>query len=71
MLSSNAWPGPVELVKNNYNGIIFENNDLNNFLIKFEEFKNNSNSQYLKLNNLKLSRKFTLFSHYKNLNQLI
>jgi glycosyltransferase involved in cell wall biosynthesis len=71
VLSSNAWPGPVELVKNNYNGIIFENNDLNNFLIKFEEFKNNSNSQYLKLNNLKLSRKFTLFSHYKNLNQLI
>ena len=71
VLSSNAWPGPVELVKNNYNGIIFENNDLNDFLIKFDEFKNYNNFQYLKLNNLKLSKKFTLFSHYKNLNQLI
>tara|TARA_Y100000591_G_scaffold260097_1_gene232496 strand:- start:736 stop:1866 length:1131 start_codon:yes stop_codon:yes gene_type:complete len=71
VLSSNAWPGPVELVKNKYNGIIFENNNLNDFLIRFDEFKNYNNFQYLKLNNLKLCRKFTLFSHYKNLNQLI
>ena len=51
--------------------LFFENNDLNDFLIKFDEFKNYNNFQYLKLNNLKLSKKFTLFSHYKNLNQLI
>ena len=71
ILSSNSWPGPVELIKNNFNGILFENNNLDSFLSKFEEFKNNTNPQYLKLNSLRLSRKFTLFNHYKNLNQLI
>ncbi len=71
VLSSNSWPGPVELVINNFNGTLFENNDLDNFLIKFKEFKRNINSKHLKLNNLKLSKNFTLFNHYKNLNQLI
>ena len=71
ILSSNSWPGPIELIKNNFNGILFENNNLDSFLSKFEEFKNNTNPQYLKLNSLRMSRKFTLFNHYKNLNQLI
>ena len=24
ILSSDAWPGPVELIKNNYNGVVFK-----------------------------------------------
>ena len=30
-LSCNAWPGPVELIKNNFNGITFKNNDMESF----------------------------------------
>ncbi len=71
VLSSNSWPGPIELIKDNFNGIVFENNNIDSFLQKFKEFYNKDDVNYLKLNNLKLSKKFTLFSHYKSLNKLI
>ena len=31
ILSCNTWPGPVELIKNNFNGITFKNNDMESF----------------------------------------
>ena len=34
ILTSNAWPGPVELIKDDFNGVVFENNDMNNFFRK-------------------------------------
>ena len=70
-LSSNAWPGPVELIKDNYNGITFENNDMDNFLKKFSHLIDNSYSKKLKLNNLKLAKQFTVFNHYKSLAKLL
>ena len=27
ILSANSWPGPIELIVNNHNGILYENND--------------------------------------------
>ncbi len=71
VLSSNAWPGPVELIKNDFNGIIFEKNNMVSFLDKFKNFSNYSDMDKLKLNNLKQSKKFTLFNHYKSLVQLL
>ncbi len=71
ILTSNAWPGPVELIKNKLNGIVFENNKMDEFLEKFKYFENFSKTDKLKLNNLKLSKKFTLYHHYKSLNELI
>ena len=71
VLSSNSWPGPIELVKNKFNGIVFENNNLESFLKEFKYFDSFADVKNLKLNNLKLSRKFTLFNHYKSLSQLI
>ena len=71
ILSANSWPGPAELIKDEFNGIVFENNNMESFLKKFKHFANLKNSHYLKLNNLKLSRKFTLFSHYKKFAELI
>ena len=71
ILSANSWPGPVELIKDEFNGIVFENNNMESFLKKFKHFASLENTHNLKLNNLKLSRKFTLFSHYKKFAQLL
>ncbi len=71
IITSNAWPGPVELIKNDLNGVVYENNDIDNFLEKFEYFKSYKKIDQLKLNNLKLSKKFTLFYHYKSLSKLL
>ncbi len=71
VLSCNSWPGPSELIKDEFNGIVFENNDLESFLNKFKYLIKLKNTNNLKFNNLKLCKKFTLFNHYKNLNKLI
>ena len=70
ILTSNAWPGPVELIKDDFNGIVFENNDINNFLEKFKYFEKSQQTNKLKFNSLKLSKKFTLYYHYKSLSRL-
>ena len=71
ILTSNAWPGPVELIKDEFNGIVFESNNMESFLKKFKHFANFENTYKLKLTYLKLSRKFTLFNHYKKFAQLL
>ncbi len=70
ILTSNAWPGPVELIKDDYNGVVFENNDISNFLEKFKYFEKFKQTEKLKLNSIKLSKKFTLYYHYKSLTKL-
>lgn len=71
VLSSNSWPGPVELIINNYNGILFESNDKKSFYDKFKKFENLDNKPIMKLNNLKFIKKFTLFNHYQAFSKLI
>ena len=71
ILSSDAWPGPVELIKNNYNGVVFETSNMNSFLKKFEIFSNLKKHENFRLNNLRMCRKFTLYSHYNKLINLI
>ncbi len=71
VLSSDAWPGPIEIINNEINGIIFRNNDEVNFIQKFNYFKSKEIQKKLKLNNLKNCRRFTLFSHYKYLNEIL
>ncbi len=70
VLSSNAWPGPVELIKDKYNGILFENDNIESLVSRFEIFKNFDKNS-LKINNLKESKKFTQFNHYLKLNKLL
>ena len=70
ILTSNAWPGPVELIKDDFNGVVFENNNMNNFLEKFKYFEKLKQNDKFKLNSLKLSKKFTLYYHYKSLSRL-
>ena len=50
--------------------LFFEKNNMVSFLDKFKNFSNYSDMDKLKLNNLKQSKKFTLFNHYKSLVQL-
>tara|TARA_Y100000591_G_scaffold331670_1_gene366346 strand:+ start:957 stop:2090 length:1134 start_codon:yes stop_codon:yes gene_type:complete len=71
ILSSDAWPGPVELIRDFENGFVFENENLNNFLKKFKNFNNYENDCLITLNAIKSSKKFSLFSHYQNLNKIL
>ena len=71
ILTSNAWPGPVELIKDNLNGVVFENNNIDNFIKKFKDFQNQKKINHFKLNNLRLIKRFTLFHHYKSLSKLL
>ena len=71
VLSSNSWPGPVELIKNDFNGILYENNNMESFLKKFKKFSEIKSYNMMRFNNLKMCRKFTIFNHYKNLSKLL
>ncbi len=62
--SSNAKPGPYEIIKDNINGTNFISNDVNSFINKFEVFLKNSKNNKIILENLKLSKNFTIFNHY-------
>ena len=71
ILSSNAWPGPVELIKDKENGYIFENNNIDSFVKNFEIFKDGKNNNEILLNGLKMCKKFTLFSHFNQIDKIL
>jgi len=71
IISSNCPNGPKEIVKNN--GFIFKNNNIDDLIIKFQEFLETSNDNIYQ-NKLELKKRikiFTQYSHYKNLNEII
>lgn len=67
VLSTSAKPGPNELIKNNLNGIVYQENDYLDFKKQFDKIFSLENSNILKLNNLKSVKKFTLLSHYSQI----
>ena len=71
ILSSNAWPGPTELIIDKVNGYIFENNNMDSFLKKFEIFKEEKNKNDMLFNGLKMCKKFTLLSHFNQMNKIL
>lgn len=71
VISSNCPNGPEEIIKKN--GYLFQNNNLENLLKKFDEFLNTDKDLIYK-NKLLLKRrinKFSMFQHYKKLNEII
>ena len=73
VISSNCRNGPQEILNNENNGYLFKNNNLNDLLKKFDEFKMEKIS---KLNEKKLNlkreiKKFTFYSHFKSLEKII
>ena len=75
IFSSDCLEGPKEIIKDNVNGILFKSNDINNFVKNFDRFNSIINNKDLKkkivLNNLILSKKFSLFSHYLKLDKIL
>ena len=73
VISSDCNNGPQEILENGKNGFLFQNNNLQDFLSKFEEFKKADNKQLKskKKNLKKYIKKFTLYSHFNSLNKII
>ena len=73
VISSNCNYGPEEILKNGKNGYLFKNDSLNSFLDKFDEFKNDNkiNISSKKLNLKRELKKFTFFSHFSSLKNII
>ena len=73
IISSDCESGPRELIKENVNGFVFKSNDLENFLEKFELYKNIDIKKLKKivLQAKLLAKKFTIFSHFKTLDNLL
>jgi glycosyltransferase involved in cell wall biosynthesis len=73
VISSNCMNGPQEILSSGKNGFLFENNNLNDLLRKFDEFKKqdvselNTKKKYLK----KEIKKFTQFAHFNSLKKII
>ena len=71
IISSNCPNGPEEIIQKN--GYLFENNNLKNLLKKFDEFLG-TNKDTIYQNKLILKKrikKFSMFQHYKKLNEII
>ena len=73
IISSDCPNGPKELIVDNENAFKFTNNNENSFLKSFYEFKNfdNKNLNKLKKNGLLLSKKYTIFNHFKSLDKIL
>lgn len=71
VFSSNCITGPKEIIKNNYNGFLFESNNIESFLDCFEILLKKKNNSEVLLNNLRYTKKFTLFNHYIAFKDLI
>ena len=73
IISSNCKNGPLEILDKGKGGILYEVNndqDLINALNKFENLSQNDKSAFL-LNSKIKSKKFTLFSHYKQMTDIL
>ena len=69
--SSDARPGPFEIIKDNVNGTLFKNNNESSFLKNFGIFLKNSQNKEIILNNLKYTKKFSIFKHYQKLSDYL
>ena len=56
ILSSDAWPGPVELIRDLENGFVFENENLNNFLKNLKILIIMKNDSLITLNGQKFKK---------------
>ena len=73
IISSDCQNGPKEILENGKNGFIFNSNDINSFLKIFSTFENSNEKSIFRkrVNAKKMSKKYSLFSHYLELKKII
>jgi len=71
VFSSDCGTGPKEIIKDNFNGILFKSNNINNFADKFEILISLVSKKNLLINNFKQVRHFTQFNHYISFKKLL
>ena len=73
ILSSNCKNGPEEILDYGRNGILFENNNENSFRENFDIFYKLDQESKVKytLNAKKFVKRFSFFSHYKKLSNIL
>ena len=71
VLSNDSKPGPKDLIKDNYNGIVYKKKSIESFHEKFDQVLKNTNRKTLIYNNLKNVRKFTIFNHFKSFDSIL
>ncbi|MDC0469135.1 glycosyltransferase [Candidatus Pelagibacter sp.] len=72
VLSSNCSNGPKEIVENK-NGLLFESNSENDFILKFHQLiqLNDYELNKFKVNAKKKIRDYSIFQHFKEFNKII
>ena len=71
VLSNDSKPGPKDLIKDNYNGIVYKKKSIESFHEKFDQVLKNTSRKTLIYNNLKNVRKFTIFNHFKSFDSIL
>ena len=73
IISSNCESGPKELIEDNDNGLLYENNNVDDFVRVFNKFRilSEEKKKLMKINSKKSIRKYTLFFHGKALEALL
>ena len=73
IISSNCKNGPKEFLNNGKGGYLFENNNSEDFLRKFDQFMKDSDTErfYKKLLTKKETKKFTFLYHFKSFTELL
>jgi len=73
IISSDCNNGPTEILEKGKNGFLFKSNDKQDFLKIFEEFKKSDQKIIYKkkINSKRMSKKYSLFSHFLELKKII
>ena len=73
VLSSDCYAGPKELIKDNINGVLFNSNNSKSFQEKLQYVINLNKEKKMRMikKNILESKKFTILSHYKSLQNIL
>jgi len=73
IISSDCENGPKEILNENKNGFLFKSNNCKSFLDVFDNFQklDSKEIEIKKINAKKMSKNFSLFSHYCELNKIV
>ena len=75
ILTSDCPNGPIEMIRDNFNGKVFKSNNKESFLNKFKEFEklieSSEEDKIILINNLKNVKKFSIFNHFQKINNIL